>query len=302
MKTIKKISIILAVVFFVSLIMSILTGLMQLFPGFESASINQSESLPQNGIEKLDINLLDTQLNVHSIKGQNLEFNLTGTYAKNQYNNSIKLFVERIDNTAKVEISYPPKLIIINRQLHLDVGVPEDYQGDFEITTASGNIYFLNINAKRIEVKSASGNINLINSSCTNLISKSASGNVFLNEVNASESSYTETISGNVKIKNLATEYSEFKSVSGKISIENSTKINSAETTSGNIDIENAEITYELSIKSISGNINLDAKDNSSIDLKFESISGNLENSFGNIYNGRNKVYVKTTSGDFIIY
>ncbi len=322
MRTIGIVSIVLAVICVISFGIAIALGPVMLFQGFESQNVNQFEKISSSGVNELKLNLLDSELKIYPIEGNEFEFTLTGTYAKNEYNKSVELSVEKTGDILDVTVIYPDWLVLINRNLYLAVGVPKGYSGTFSIITASGDVDIRNLDATEFKITSASGEVDIENIKASgeasvktasgdidikefnsdNLIIESISGEVNCENVYSAEEFNLKTTSGDIAIKNLLTDYSKFKTISGEIYIENSKKINSIITTSGDIDIKNLEIDNELNIKTISGEIYLDFVEGSLINLEFDSVSGDLENEFGNIYGGENKVYVKTTSGDLKVY
>lgn len=322
MKSIAWVSIILAIICVVSLGIAVALGPVMLFKGFETQSVNQFEEFSSSGIDELKINLLDTELESYPIEGNDFEFSLTGTYAKNEYNNSVELSVEKINGVLDVKVEYPEWLVLINRDLNLDVGVPKNYYGKLDVKTASGDVNVKNLKTKEIKIVSLSGEIEIYNiENSGEAFIKTTSGNIKIDEfesqnsrvgsvsgeidcedIKSSERFIADATSGSVNVANLDTDYSEFKTVSGEIYIDNSKKINSAITTSGDVNIQNLEIDNELRIRTLSGEVNLDFVDNSEVNLDFDSVSGDLDNSFGNLIGGENQVYVKTTSGDLSVY
>ncbi len=321
MKSTGIISIVLAMICLVSFGIAIALGPIMLFQGFESTSVNQFEKTSLKGVNELKINLLDSELKIYPIEGDEFKFTLTGTYAKNEYNNNVNLSVKKTGNILDVKVIYPDWIFLINRNLNLVVEVPKEYYGKLDVTTASGDIDIRNLNTTEFKIISASGEVDAYNiDNSEEGVIRTASGDIGIKEFNSDElliksisgevsceyievlnSFNVETSSGDIKVKNLLNEYGEFKSISGEIDIENSKKINSIKTTSGDINIKNLEIDNDLYIQSISGEVYLDFIEGSLIDLEFDSGSGDLDNSFGNIYKGKNRVYVKTTSGDLDI-
>lgn len=324
MKTIGKVSIILAIIFVISSVIAILTGPIQLIPqGFESASINQFEKASLTGVNALEISVPDAEVNVYPIQGENFEVNLTGYYAKNEYGSNVNLSVEKIGETLEIKVIYPNiNFVVINRDFNLYVGIPENYSGEINVVSASGDIEVNNINTKEFEVNTASGEIKISNiNNSGNSIIRSSSGNIDINNINSEDISlrsisgeitcedikgnnefYSETSSGDIKVRNLENSEGNFRSISGEITLINLKEINSITTSSGNIKIIGYLVNNELNIKSISGEVELDLIEDSSVDLRFESVSGDLDNDFGDVYGGDNNVYVKTTSGELRIY
>jgi DUF4097 and DUF4098 domain-containing protein YvlB len=322
--TIGKVSIILAITFVVSLVLCILTGPIQLIPGgFESETIYQHEQNSLLGINNLNVIVPDADVNIYPIDGKEVNITLTGTYAKNEYGGNVNLSVEKVGETLEIKVIYPNiNFVVINRDFNLYIGVPKNYSGDISVFSASGNINVKDLETTEFKVNTASGEIKIsnINNSGNSLI-RSSSGNIDINNINSeninirsisgeiicdyikiNEEFYSETSSGDIKVRNLENSGSNFKSISGEITLINLEEINSIATSSGNIIIEDYLVKNELNIKSVSGEVDLDLIEDSSIDLEFESVSGDLDNNFGDVYGGNNKIFVKTTSGDLRIY
>lgn len=303
MKALGKLSIILVIIFFVSTAVAIATGPVVLFNGFETSSVYQTSNVSMQNINELNVNAYDSELTVHPIKGDNLEAILTGTYAKNRYEYNLNLSVEKSGNSVLVKIVYPNnQIILINKNLKLDIGVPENYSGQLNLETTSGNLKANNLKTEKLSVKSTSGEISI-------------------EDINNSGDSSIVSTSGNIDVGNLITSSSKFKSTSGEITITDSENINSIQTTSGNIEVNRYSPENNANFETTSGNIEIDGysprnnasfettsgevtfnlKDGSSVLVEFKSVSGDLKNSFGDILNGKYNIYVKTTSGNLRI-
>lgn len=321
MNTIGKVAIILTVIFLISFTICIIAGPVQLFTGFESTSISQFERASIQEVNELKINLLDEDIYIYPVSGNEIEFSLTGTYARNKYLNNMNLSVEKEGNTIYARVIYPNNLVLINKHLKLDVGIPESYFEKLNVNSASGDIDIKNLETEEFNVRAISGEIKIenIDNSGDSLI-KTSSGDIDVRDFDSdktrvesisgeidcinikSESEfYSETSSGHININNLETGKSDFKSVSGEIIIVNSKNINSARTSSGSVEINGLILENNLNIRTVSGEVSLGLIKGSSIDLDFESVSGDLENDFGDIYGGDYEVFVKTSSGDLKI-
>lgn len=324
MKTIGKVSLILLIVFLISSMLAILTGPASLIPqGFESESIYYYEEAPLTGINSLQISVPDVDVEVYPVNGEDLEINLTGNYASNEYGSNVNISIEKIGENSEIKVIYPKiNLIVINRDFNLYVGIPENYSGDIKVTSASGDIVINNINAKKFEIETASGEVKIseVNSSINSIIRsssgdikierhnsgnidiKSISGEISCENIKSNNEFNVETSSGDIDVNNLENSEGNFKSISGEINLEELERINSIITSSGDVKINSYKINNDLNIKTVSGEVELDLKENSSIDLEFESNSGDLDNDFRDVYGGKNKIYVKTGSGDLSIY
>ncbi len=110
-------------------------------------------------------------------------------------------------------------------------------------------------------------------------------------------------ISGDIKVSDVVLDKFGVNIVSGDLNIQNSEFFRGDfETVSGDIEIQDFEVKGDTRISSVSGDIGLDFVDKCSIDLRFESVSGDLKNNFGKIVNGDYLVSVETISGDLKVY
>jgi len=310
MKTIGKFVIILAIICIVS--WGIATALF--FSVYGDYAINnpkyykQASSFEQTnatGIEKISINSASEDILVNVIERGNVTFNLTGYYNYGKYDNPPKLLLEKNGNEVIVRVFYekPINLIGISSQdMKVYVNIPKNYSGDISVLSASGDVELNKINLNNLEATSASGNINLENIKVKNKAKINAvSGDINIISLSSKESRI-ESISGEINLEDARANRIDLSSVSGEINTINSENISSITTTSGEIEIENYSIKEDLNIESVSGEIELDLAEDSSIDLDFKSTSGDLENDFGKVYGGENKVNVKTNSGDLRVY
>jgi DUF4097 and DUF4098 domain-containing protein YvlB len=112
-----------------------------------------------------------------------------------------------------------------------------------------------------------------------------------------------DVVSGDINIEEVTLGNFDVESVSGNVNIMDSKldKVN-FDSVSGDIKIENFEIMNYASFESVSGNVELDLTEGSSVEVLFESVSGKLRNDFGEIRNGENKIIVDTVSGDLRVY
>jgi len=291
MKFIGKFSIVLGAVFLVS---GILASLI-FFASFDwndldesdyFTYLNQKANFSVQGIKGVHSDFVSEDITVEEISGDEFVFNLQGYYPKNNNGEYPELKVEKIGDSLDVHVEFPQKRYIFginSRKSNLYVGFPENYSSNFKIDVASGDVFVNGVVFDDFEVDAVSGEIEL-----TNL--------EFLGD------SFIETSSGNIDIKNLSCENFNVRSVSGEISIRNSEGINFVKTSSGDISMSGLKIKNNLDIESVSGEVDLGLVGGSSVDVEFESVSGDFDNDFGNVHDGNYEVYVKTSSGDLRVY
>lgn len=342
MKTIGKITIILAAIFLISSIISILAGPINLFSGIEKIETTLTshfEKTSAQEINLLKVDVSEADLNIYPVKGNEFLINLTMNYPS-EYAEKVNISVKRNGETIEVKIIDPNRIFFINKYLRLDIGIPENYSKKIMISTASGDLSIKNINLENFETDTASGEIEIINLTSKeniklisvsgdidgeNLISDnfklvtssgeiranglkskneitmdSISGDIYSEDIK-SESFNVKTISGEIIMENISSKTNYFESVSGDINIISPDNLNTLKTRSGEVIIEKYFIQNNLDVETISGDVYIELIDESSVNLGFESVSGDLENYFGDIHSGKNKINVNTTSGELII-
>lgn len=181
------------------------------------------------------------------------------------------------------------------------IQVPNNCDEEFKIKTSSGDIIVPDLEGDNIELKTASGKIQCGNINNGNI--ETSSGDILIgngNEVTLKASSgnikagdfnklSAEASSGDIEIGTIS-EDAKVKTASGKITLNGANKLK-AEAISGDIKINSIENNCEIS--STSGNIIVDT---ANINEKsfIKTNSGNV------VINNKNDIYVetKTTSGD----
>ena len=181
------------------------------------------------------------------------------------------------------------------------IQVPNNCDEEFNIKTSSGDIIVPDLEGDNIELKTASGKIQCGNINNGNI--ETSSGDILIgngNEVTLKASSgnikagdfnklSAEASSGDIEIGTIS-EDAKVKTASGKITLNGANKLK-AETISGDIKINSIENNCEIS--STSGNIIVD-RANINENSFIKTNSGNV------VINNKNDIYVETetTSGD----
>jgi hypothetical protein len=204
-----KISMVLAIVFAVALVLSILTGPVLLFGGFESAGVNQFEKASALNVSSLTIAVADIDVKMYPVKSDDFECNLVGSYAKNKYPQNVKLSVVRNEDSIYVTVMYPA-IVLINKDFTLNIGVPSDYKDTITLTSVSGNIDIRNLTVS--EVNSISGDVLIIDSSVDSV--STTSGNI---DIDGPTEMFITTVSGNVLLETDFPLNIDFKTVSGRL-------------------------------------------------------------------------------------
>lgn len=271
MKRVGKFAIVLGIIFIVSgLLATVLFFASFDWNNFDESDyfgyVNQTKNFSVYEINNVELNLVSEDITLEPISGEEFVFNLSGYYPRSESGEYPQLKLDESGNTLTVYIEYPQKRYIFginSMESKIHVGIPKKYHENFRIDVVSGEVQIENVNFRNFKIESVSGNIEI------------------------RESDFFE---------------GDFGTVSGEIFVYNSGNVTSIETVSGNVEIEDFEVIKDVRIGTVSGEVKLDLIENDSIDLEFESVSGNLENSFGNVYDGNYEVFVETTSGDLKVY
>lgn len=270
MKNVGKFALILGIIFIVSGVASSLL----FFASFDWNNFDNSDYLGQvinstvidsQNINQIKLDFTAEDIVIEKIEGSQFMFNLSGYYPESGSGEYPELRISNNKGNVYVNVNYPQKRYIFginSRDAKLYVGVPENYNGDFYIEDVSGEVLVKNVGLSNF---------------------------------------YLNTISGDIKIYDSQFHDGNLDCVSGDIYFENTSGINYAKSVSGNIKGLNFCAEANSKFESISGDVNINLIGSCSIDLDFESVSGNLKNNFGEIYYGENKIYVDTTSGNLVI-
>lgn len=158
-----------------------------------------------------------------------------------------------------------------NMDSYIEIKIPKGYVDDLVVNTVSGDIYVGDNAMENIKLKSVSGDISIENS----------------NKINVTSTS------GNVKV--MKAEDLVIKTVSGDLKINTVSKSLSAETTSGEVEVERLEINSDSDIKTVSGDVEIGSINNIYVDTS--TLSGDVKiknnNRLADIV-----LSIHTTSGD----
>jgi lia operon protein LiaG len=278
---IKKFLIILACITIVSFIIS---GIILYATGGISAvsikttQIMKSEVFDVSKVNKVIINTVETDISVIPVVDKKIGADFYGNAKTNLAGALPELKTELDKGVLTIEISYPVTITIglINlSELHLDIYIPDNFSKEIEVNTVSGNLDIRRFNLESFTFKSTSGDIGASKLASETIKIETTSGKVSLND--AEGSIKINTISGDVDLSLKSFRYNlDIKTTSGEVGVripEESKFEFSLGSVSGNIKNEfKAKITfvdeknlegsvgegiYKISIKSISGDINL---------------------------------------------
>ena len=210
-----------------------------------SSQIKSQEYFKAEEVNQIVIDVVNTDVNVIPVVDKKIGVDFYGSITTNLTAGKPELVTDLKNGVLTISITYPKTITIglINlANLYLDVYVPNNFSKDIKVSTVSGNLDIRKLSIENFNFKSISGHLKADSLSAKNLIIETTSGKVNLNEVE------------------------------GKIN---------ADTISGEITAVLESFNNDLSIKTVSGEVNLSLPDNSEFKFKLGSVSGKIVNEFG---------------------
>ncbi len=260
--------------------------------------IRKEEKIDLTDIEKLKFELDSSDVNVFFTEESELKI-IQYSYKELKGDEEFKVDKTSSNITIRKKNNIHFSFFYVNK-IVLDVYIPKMYEKELDINAVSGDIKTNdNLKFKDLKIYSTSGDIEM--------------GDIKADNINI------ETVSGEIELKKLESNVIKLKTVSGNISVESAKAKIEAKTTSGDIEIEKIDgnveltstsgdiessdfkITEKSTIKSTSGNVNMNMNSESNCEIRAKSTSGNID-----FPNGRNvmgqepyvELNVQTTSGD----
>mgnify|MGYP005830596811 CR=1 FL=1 len=198
--------------------------------------------------------------------------------------------------------------------LKLSVEVPEKLYEKLSVETSSGSIMANDLEGKKISFRASSGEVDASRIKAhTEFKSKANSGGVQLKGIEAKEI-HTKTSSGSMLLQNLVAEDIHAKASSGRIIVKKWVGNITAESSSGGVDLHAPEMSGNIDAEASSGDVLLHFNQNpDSFIIEFSGSSGEAHMDIqgvdyqeksehrisGKAGDGKYKVRVKTSSGDF---
>ncbi|WP_100489076.1 DUF4097 family beta strand repeat-containing protein [Sporolactobacillus pectinivorans] len=204
-----------------------------------------------------------------------------------------------------------------NRWVKVVVHVPARIYERVEIGGQSGDISVRRIIAETLSLSSKSGDI--IVEDCEakkELIAASTSGDIRITGLLAKEKVSARASSGDVVLRNLASDFLDAAARSGDVTVSDFRGTLAAEVSSGDIELENDQLTGDLRAYAQSGDVSISfRKDPESFAINYQGSSGegsvhiegilykekNEHRMLGQKGDGQYMIDVHTGSGDFVL-
>lgn len=317
---IKKVTLYLLLIMVVSYIIgfSLLQNkdLIQFGSGYTTKNLHEvnqkKEETELNGITRLNIATDSIDIQILPATEEKILAHLHGNYLSNRKNLPLKFLFKKEGDILNIEIK-TKKVTLFDHHLQLDIYLPESYQKNLKLATASGDcnvdtsktfkefIFSTSsgdfsgkyISAKSIQLSSASGDLKL-DGDCDTISIHTASGRFTTDSLKANTAT-TETASGWFKINgnfkdfhftsasgDLSTETFEserarVKTASGNISLKGIPGDIEANSMSGNIFAEYTDFQHNINANSMSGNIKLQIPKQSAFQITVNTASGTVD-------------------------
>lgn len=162
----------------------------------------------------------------------------------------------------------------------IELYIPRSYHQDLEITTSSGDIEILDeLELNNLTCSQVSGDLE-------------AKRNLYINNFTS------KTTSGDMKIPKLEAEFYKISTISGDINIRSLSGSGEISSTSGDINLNSLKLSEYINIKSISGDIDVSAPDNTGFIFEANTVSGDIDSDFNMYYKNKRGNKAEITYGD----
>jgi len=218
--------------------------------GITAVAVSSSQIKTQKFLDIGDVNWIvidtvNTDVNVIPVVDKKVEVDFYGNTTTNLIADKPELMTDLKNGVLTISITYPKTITLglINlADLYLDVYVPDNFSKDIKVSTVSGNLDIEKLSIENFNFKSISGNLKADSLSAKNWVIETSSGKVNLNDPE------------------------------GEIH---------ADTISGDINTILKSFNNDLSVKTVSGEVNIYLPQDSSFRFALGSISGKIVNEFG---------------------
>jgi lia operon protein LiaG len=244
----KKFIIVLAVIMAASFLIAF--AILYMTGGITAVTVNSTQIKSQeffnaDEVNQIVIDVVNTDVKVIAVADKKVGVDFYGSITTNLTAGKPEMETDLKNGVLTISITYPRTITIglINlSNLYLDVYVPDNYSKDIKVSTVSGNLNIGKLSISNFNFKSISGYLVAESLSAKNLIIETTSGKVNLN------------------------------GVEGKIN---------ADTISGEIAAVLESSGDDMSVKTVSGEVNISLPESSEFKFKLGSVSGKIVNEFG---------------------
>lgn len=264
--------------------------------GITLEKIDETKTIETEGVDEISIDITSTDIDIISTDEGEITVHLYGEVSANSKKELPALIAYKTGKELRIEIARPRMVLIgINIwRTKLDVYVPKDLIETLKIDTVSSDTRISDLNVNKINISTVSGDFKGEALITDNLKLNSTSGDINLGD-------YT----GSVKIN----------TVSGDVVLENGSQNDNVEavTVSGDIYMEQKD-SSNINIRTISGDVEINLSEDARFYIRADSVSGDIKNKFpikiissgrtnleGVVGGDEKEIIISTTSGDINI-
>jgi lia operon protein LiaG len=233
-------------------------------------------------IDIIDVFTANTDVNfIPVVDSEEIKAHFYGN-VKNRTKKPIpELTVSRTESRLNIEITHPKGLVVdvadnIARDTTLDIYIPDNYTRVIKVATLLGDVGITDLEIKEFQCN---------------------------------------TVSGDLVARSLHSGKSIVKTTSGNLDMSTGMGELTAETVSGNVTVWYEILNSDIEIKTMSGDVKIELPEDAVFYFKFDTLSGNFENTFpiiivdlsertveGTVGGGGYGIKVTTVSGDLMLW
>ncbi len=219
----------------------------------KSFDINDTFSDSINGIKKIEVSSVSSEITVFITEEPDVTVKLYGTYRTNR-EKSVKLIMNRSGSTLTFKVDYPKTFgfnINTSSDLQLDVYLPKSYVDELSLSTVSGDIRAKELFNQKNRFETVSGDVVIDKLLFTEVWANTVSGDINFTV----ESADSQTLL-------------DLESVSGRVYLDYLTKIG------------DGKAQEQVRIETVSGEVDIKLPKDSAFKFRFNSTSGKLKSDF----------------------
>lgn len=293
----KKFIIILIIIMFLSFILAGVTfyatgGLKEK----RNIDINEEKILSISDVENINIESISADIKFILVDSEEIKAKLYGELTCFFCETDYSLEASKVENNITIDASSSSYGIMLFSNVKLDIYLPKTYSYNLKIETRSGDVTLSDLLLDEFNLDTISGDVNI-------------------QDLTFSKSKLT-TISGDFNLKNVSGDIN-YESKSGDLDLTDFSGDITGSSASGDYEIEEIADDFTIILNSLSGDTKLNLYDNASFHIVYNTKSGDIRNNFtitipqgvinsddhfeGIVGDGRNKITIKTISGDLLV-
>ncbi|MBM7587834.1 lia operon protein LiaG [Bacillus pakistanensis] len=286
---------------------------------FKTIEFHDKKEADINGLEHLEVKTSSTDVRVEPTDGDTLVAKLEGKISE-KLEEEYELVLEKKGNILEIYIAdrggFKLQVGVTIKDLNLNIKVPNKLWKSITFETSSGDIDVLNMKADHMELIASSGNVlakELLISD--RFSSRTNSGDADIIDVDSSIMEIKAS-SGTILLQRVTSEKIRMYTSSGDVIVKQGAGTITAETSSGEIDLEINRLLGDIDTQTSSGDILINFNESpQSLSLDFRSSSGNgtvklkemaykeksAQRIVGSIGDEKYLIRATTSSGDFTL-